>query len=643
MFWIILIILGLILIINWSNNSSSKNNSVSNTKPDLRYSSSKTGYSSVKKSYSDSSIIDVTGSTYTIQNENLTKSEYGIPSWRHQYVYSYSEINGATNEQRDFYDFFKSRFFNGIYLDVEGNSNYYFILLFDLLEDFEKHQDIRKLEVQMDNISKYYPKTKPYAKKFLIDKMQTAGYHEGIDRINSNASSGTTYYSNNYEYEYQLGKRYKDRLNLSPQETSWLNKIWNPTNVFLEIELCLVETMKLYLLTLKSLNNQFKQQNTTIPKEVELIIKDVQGYYSKNYNSYWGSYDKSYLKKKAENEIFSTIFKRAENIVREHFNHKRKVSDEFPYTDEKVTNEFESRIGSRVNCILKENTLTISDPDEKAEIELNSLNPARWKNTFDVLVDKCAKEDLTNFVEGISTLEKYNIKNTSIEHIFYEASKFIAKYDRIQSLKYYIRYVHYDLKSDRWDNKQMTKTIQKNLFANIEQLHEFESILASFLINRDTEKAIESVSKIYQPKRKKITIDKSQVSEVQKQDKESVQILSEYLTDDYEDENMTLKSSEINSEELKIEINSKIMADDDNNKLAFPDIQLATIELFKRNSYNLPLIEIERFCQTNGVLQNQLIDSINEKCYELLDDLLIEEGENSLKMNDVYYNKITQS
>lgn len=642
MFWIILIVLGLILIIYWSKNSDS-DNSDSYKKPDVRYSNSKADYTNVKKGFADNSIIDITGSTYTIRNENLTKSEYTIPSWKHQYVYSYSEINGATNEQRIFYDFFKSRFLNGVYLDVDGNSNYYFVLLFDLLEDYERHKNIRKLEAQMDNISKYYPKTKPYAKRFLMDKMQAVGFQEGIDRINSNITSVKNYYSNNFEYEYQLGKKYKDRLNLSPQEISWLNKISNPTNVFLDIEFCLIVTMRLYLVTLKSLNNQFKHQNTTIPKEVELIINDVQIYYSKNYNSYWGSYDKSYLKKKAENEIFSTIFKRAENIVREHFYHKRKVSDEFPYNDEKITNEFESRIGSKVNMILKENTTSISNPDEKAEIELNALNPTRWKITFDKLVDTFTKEDIKQFVEGILTLEKYNIKNTSIEHIFYEASKFISKYDRVQSLKYYIQYVHYDLKSERLDNKEMTKTIQKSLFSNIEQLHEFESILASFLIDRNTEKALESVTKLYQPKRKKIIIDEAQVTEVQKQDRESVQILSEYLTDDYEDENMTLKSTELNKEELKIEISSKIKVVESISKLSFPDIQLATIELFKRNSYNLPFIEIESFCQTHGVLRNQLIDSINEKCYELLDDLLIEEGENSLNMNDVYYNKVIQS
>jgi len=643
MFWIILIIILLILAINWSNSSNSrrytsKNEYKSNAN---KYSTTRTSYVSVKRSPLDKSIIDVSGSSSTIRNENLTKSEYKVPTWAHQYVYSYSEINGASTDQKLFYDFFKSRFLNGVYLDVEGNSNYYFILLFDLLEEYENHKNITKLESQMDCISKYYPKTRPYAKKFLIEKMHVAGYQEGIDRVTDKVLTVNNFTPSYYEYDYLLGKRYKDKLSLSPQEVSWLNKIWNPTNVFLDIEYCLLETIKLYLIGLKSINSQFKKQNTTITKEIESILTEVQSYYSRDHKSYWGSYDKSYIKRKAENEVFSTVFKRAENSIRESYFHKRKVSDEFPYSDEKLRNEFESRIGQKINIILKENISLISKPDEKADVELNGLNPTRWKIQFDELAKSFSKENLNLFIEGISKLENSNIKNPSIEQIFYEASKFIANYDRILSLSYYIKYIHYDLKSDRIDNKQLTKTIQKSLFNNTEQLHEFESTLASFITSRDLNKAIESIPKIYEPKRKKIIISKEHITEVQKQDKESVQILSEYLTDDYDDENLTLKSSEINSEELKIEIISK--AKEEIKKVEFPEIQLATIELFKRNAYYLSLIDIESFCQTNGVLRNQLIDSINERCFEILDDLLIEEDDDKMKMNEEYYTKVIQS
>src|SRR5687767_3438899 len=60
---------------------------------------------------SDYSIIDITGNSYQInpaaEKPSLVKYAKGVPYWRHQYVYSYSEINGATSEQTKFYQYFK--------------------------------------------------------------------------------------------------------------------------------------------------------------------------------------------------------------------------------------------------------------------------------------------------------------------------------------------------------------------------------------------------------------------------------------------------------------------------------------------------------------------------------------------------------
>ena len=65
------------------------------------------------------------------------------------------------------------------------------------------------------------------------------------------------------------------------------------------------------------------------------------------------------------------------------------------------------------------------------------------------------------FIDGIIALEQTNQKNPNIENIFYDVSKFIAKYDKIQALKYYAKYIYYDLKSVKFDNKEFSKTIQK--------------------------------------------------------------------------------------------------------------------------------------------------------------------------------------
>jgi TerB-C domain len=648
MFWIIVIIIILAIVITSSNSKKDlkKTNSYpyvppvkSNTQSQAQWK-----YTGTKPGSRDNSIIDVTGNSYTIQNENinLSKSEYGVPTWSHQYVYSYSEINGVSSEQKTFYDFFKSRFLNGIYLDVEGNSNYYFILLFDLLDDFDRHKDLNKLETQLNTLAKYYPKTKPYTRSFIIRKLELIGDKDGLERVNVQENSSINYYSGDYTVEYRLGKQYKDKLNLSSQEVSWLNKFWNPSNVFLGIEGCCIETIKLYLTTLKELNKQLKKKETTIAKEVEFFKTETQKYHNSNNNPYWG-YDTSYLKEKAETEVYLTIFKRAENTVRQSFGHKRKIASEFPYSDQPLIQEFENRLGFYVNQILQTYSISIEKPDEKTEIVLNAQNVNRWKIKFEQLEKSISDTNQIEFVNGIYALEKSNQKNPAIENIFFEASKVVAKYDKVESLKFYIYYLYYDLKSIKFDNKQLAKTIQKNLFKTNDQLHDFQIVVADLLNNKDLNKALEEVSKIYQPKRKKIKIDETVIKEVQLQDKEAVELLNEYLDDEYEDDYTNVKSSQINNEEIKLEITAKTSDSKPSpfiKEIFLNEDQLVTLTMFAEKSFSIPSIDIDNFCKTKGVFKNQLIDSINESCYEVLDDVLIEEDNDMYTLNEIYYKKI---
>jgi hypothetical protein len=127
--------------------------------------------SSLNDYIKDDSIIDVTGQSKKISsNVVLGKYILGIPQWSMQYVYAYSEINNASIKQKEFYRIFKNSFLNGIYYDLEGNTNYAFILLFDLLNEYDNHKNISTLESQFNILGKCYPKTKSYADSFLRKK-----------------------------------------------------------------------------------------------------------------------------------------------------------------------------------------------------------------------------------------------------------------------------------------------------------------------------------------------------------------------------------------------------------------------------------------------------------------------------------------
>jgi hypothetical protein len=75
------------------------------------------------------------------------------------------------------------------------------------------------------------------------------------------------------------------------------------------------------------------------------------------------------------------------------------------------------------------------------------------------------------------------------------------------------------------------------------------------------------------------------IKEVQMQDSETVELLNEYLKDEYEDENNLIKTQEINSEEVTIEITQK--KEDVQHSLyldsiAFTQLHMAALEIFAK-------------------------------------------------------------
>jgi len=68
---------------------------------------------------------------------------------------------------------------------------------------------------------------------------------------------------------------------------------------------------------------------------------------------------------------------------------------------------------------------------------------------------------------------------------------------------------------------------------------------------------LKKFQKLYQTKRKKIQLDVSAIKEVEQQDQGTVELLNEYLKDEFEDEHTTVKSQEINNEEITLNISSK--------------------------------------------------------------------------------------
>ncbi|RZK22000.1 MAG: hypothetical protein EOO63_18555, partial [Hymenobacter sp.] len=71
--------------------------------------------------------------------------------------------------------------------------------------------------------------------------------------------------------------------------------------------------------------------------------------------------------------------------------------------------------------------------------------------------------------------------------------------------------------------------------------------------------------------------------------------------------------------------------------------QQALLALFAEQALVLPQAQVEAFARQYGVLRNQLIDSLNEQCYEHLDDVLIEEDGDTYTIYEPYYQQLPAS
>ena len=100
-------------------------------------------------------------STVKPVQERLSKSFIPVPEWQHFYVYKKEDISSASWPIRFFYSYYKKCFLRGHFIDLEGNNNYAFILLYDLRDQYATFPE--RLASLLNNLAENYPVTKSYA------------------------------------------------------------------------------------------------------------------------------------------------------------------------------------------------------------------------------------------------------------------------------------------------------------------------------------------------------------------------------------------------------------------------------------------------------------------------------------------------
>ncbi|MCB2380494.1 hypothetical protein LGH70_23070 [Hymenobacter sp. BT635] len=458
-----------------------------------------------------------------------------------------------------------------------------------------------------------------------------------------------------YGYELpRLGKQYRKKLQLSKQEEDWLNKFWNPSNVFLAIEGCCIATARLYVRVLAQLEQELRAQQSSLEQVVtwcqgESIRLRKAAVRTAGYT--WSKYDEQYQREQTEAIVYSTLFRRCENAVREVYANKRKLAAEFSGLDGALGQQIEEQLGQPMARILPTLVSSIEATDEAMDIALNLQNTTRWKGQFELLAAGLSPMSASAFVHGVYELGRRNARNPAVENIYYEASKHIAKYDREEALRLYVHYVYHDLHSATVNNKQLTKTIQNSLFSQPEHLQRFEAIIQQLVATNNLEEALAQVPGVYAKQRKRIELDLGAIQHVQHQHAGTVELLNEYLQDEPEPilgdgpvAAQTPSSPTPELEEVQLVVSAPstaAVAGDFPAELGLSASQQLLLTLFAQQNLTVPQAEVEAFARQHGALRNQLIDSINELCYERLDDVLIEEDGDAYTIYDSYYQQLT--
>lgn len=143
---------------------------------------------------------------------NLTNSEIEIPHWKFQHVVSYEQVHHEEKDIQEFYQYFKKSFFDEIYIDVRGETNYLFTLLLELRDTLLTIESYPIIKIYFELLSKHYPVLKTYSTDWI---MEFAEKKNDYDYLKESVIGGFEENFNIYDlpkYFYLLNKTDDDKL-----------------------------------------------------------------------------------------------------------------------------------------------------------------------------------------------------------------------------------------------------------------------------------------------------------------------------------------------------------------------------------------------------------------------------------------------
>ena len=592
------------------------------------------------------SVIDVTGESCPIQANDFweqtifdsvrTDTKETVPYWDREYIYSTDSLDTAGIKIRRFYKKYKEAFLAGTYYDLYGNSNYAFTLMFDFIEEYDKLPNLTRLTDQMRRLAEHYPETQYYAEQHLIERAKKSGKRK------AQCAEGEISIDDLIELfpdsrAWSFADRYAEKLNLTDDECElfeYFNSQWD--TMYAHFEFMKIKHVELFRNIVKAIDLQYdidgKSFKQALTETAELFnVKGRNGRYDYNRSIY--VYDNMSTADKIK-IIYSCIFRHCRNKLYNRYGLHWTI-DVFPYDQPSGSKRPITKLLKNIEPIIDSVTEALPNFTDDEEAIINSSFTTRWR-AFYQKISESYKGNIQDYLDQVGKLVKQNNKNPGLRHLLFDATKFLVGKDDISALRMYLGYVDAYRKFAEGDEKPLPKYICKKLFKKTEQQEEFENLVRQYKLDNDEGKAYDAIDQLFLCKRKKLSLNIEEISKITEQHSETVQLLNEVMNE--EDVNEKTQATQRISD--SVETHCNIAASTSKTEILLDSLHWELLDIFVGNHYSLPKSQVENFAKSNGIMANRLVDKINELCYEVLDDVLIDDENDKWTILEDYLKKI---
>ena len=427
-----------------------------------------------------------------------------------------------------------------------------------------------------------------------------------------------------------LGDLYEQKLALNRHEVLWLNKFDPPQHGFMQVEVAREACVRLFVAVLNQLEARAKAAGSTLPKQVRALEDATEQYDYVYVRDTYQHINRNMAGHKVGAAIFLTIFQHCENVVRRHFDFRELDADRYFSELNDPDQEFNRYFGDALPALLAPLAAALPAPTAALEQALNLADPKRWQPRFEQLLALLPAQPAP-FEAAVHALSEQNRRTPNQSTIYQRAAWELGAAGGEATIRLYLHYLHHGRQRYPFKIKPLPKRVQKALLPRPEHLTRFEALTQALLDARDLPAALAAVPAIWHVERRKIELNPAAVQAARQQHAGTVELLNEYLQDAPEPPVGTPASV------------PPPTAAPAGGAFAVPlsAPQQALLGHFAAHGLVLPQAEVEAFARQHGVLRNQLIDRLNEACYALLDDVLVEESGDDYTIYAAYYQKIS--